>query len=73
MAGSMWLADSNILIRLVKRDHPDYQLVRGSVSAMDAHGLTHILTFNGADFSRFAGLTAIHPSEWESASTEPIC
>ncbi len=30
-------------------------------AAMYVHGLTHILTLNVADFSRFAGLTALHP------------
>ena len=32
-------------------------------AAMYAHGLTHILTFNKADFVRFQNLTALHPSE----------
>jgi predicted nucleic acid-binding protein len=32
------------------------------VAAMLAHGLTHILTLNGADFLRFDGITAVHPS-----------
>ncbi len=146
MAGSLYLADSNILIRLVKLDHPEYPLVRSAVdalrgngvrlgytlqnmtefwnvstrpkerngfgltveetetnaqqiersftfladkeavyrewrrlvvqyrvsgvqvhdarlaAAMYAHGLTHILTFNTSDFSRFGGITAIHPN-----------
>jgi predicted nucleic acid-binding protein len=147
MAGSLYLADSNILISLVKRDHPEYPLVRGAVlalrekgvklgftlqnmaefwnasirpkerngfgltieeternaqeiersfvfladneavyrewrrivvqhrvsgvqvhdarlaAAMYVHGITHILTFNESDYSRFGGLTAIHPNE----------
>ena len=146
MAGSLYLADSNILLRLVKRDHPQYPLVRSALhdlgqrgmrpgytlqnmaefwnvstrprerngfgltveeternaqdversftflpdteavyrewrrivtlykvsgvqvhdarlaAAMYAHGLTEILTFNGPDFSRFTGLTAIDPN-----------
>jgi hypothetical protein len=28
---------------------------------MYIHGVTHILALNVADFSRFAGLTALHP------------
>ena len=32
-------------------------------AAMYVHGITHILTFNGSDYSRFGGLTAIHPNE----------
>ena len=147
MADSLYLADSNILIRLVKRDHPEYLLTRGAVNAlrekgiqlgytlqnmaefwnastrpierngfgltveeaennaheiersfvfladteavyrqwrrivvqhrvsgvqvydarlaaaMYAHEITCILTFNGSDFNRFAGLTAIHPKQ----------
>ena len=31
-------------------------------AAMYAHGVNNILTFNVADFSRFAGLTALHPN-----------
>ena len=30
-------------------------------AAMYAHGISHILTFNGSDFSRFSGITTIHP------------
>jgi hypothetical protein len=29
---------------------------------MYVHGVTHILTLNVADFSRFSGLTALHPA-----------
>ncbi|SRR6266849_980295 len=31
------------------------------VAAMRAHGVPYIVTFNVADFSRFEGLTAMHP------------
>lgn len=30
-------------------------------AAMIAHGVTHLLTFNGTDFKRFAGITTIEP------------
>jgi|SRR5579859_416913 len=30
-------------------------------AAMYVHGVSHILTLNVADFSRFTGLTALHP------------
>ena len=30
-------------------------------ASMYVHGVTHILTLNVADFSRFSGLTALHP------------
>jgi len=31
-------------------------------ASMYVHGVEHILTFNVADFGRFRGLTALHPS-----------
>ena len=31
------------------------------VALMQAHAVTHILTLNGADFSRFGGITALDP------------
>jgi predicted nucleic acid-binding protein len=31
------------------------------VAAMERHGLTHLLTFNTADFLRYAGITVIEP------------
>jgi predicted nucleic acid-binding protein len=149
-ANSLYLADTNILIRLTKRDHPEYPLVRDAVyslrakgialgytlqnmaefwnastrprerngfgltleetesnaqeieriftflpdselvyrewrrivvqhrvsgvqvhdarlaAAMYAHSITHILTFNGSDFNRFSGLTAMHPNQVKS-------
>ena len=32
------------------------------VAAMKRHGLTHILTFNGSDFRRFAGVEVLDPA-----------
>jgi predicted nucleic acid-binding protein len=32
------------------------------VAAMTTHSVTHILTLNGRDFSRYAGITVVHPS-----------
>src|SRR3954454_20461519 len=31
------------------------------VAAMRVHGITHVLTFNSADFVRYGDITAIHP------------
>ena len=31
------------------------------VAAMLVHGLTHILTFNIADFARYSEITAVNP------------
>lgn len=32
-------------------------------AAMLAHGVTHILTFNGGDFKRFTSVTAVDPAD----------
>lgn len=32
------------------------------VAAMRTHGLTHLLTFNTADFTRFPGITVVDPA-----------
>ncbi len=31
------------------------------VAAMQAHGVTHLLTLNTGDFARYPGITAVHP------------
>jgi predicted nucleic acid-binding protein len=38
------------------------------VALMQAHGATHILTLNAADFSRFSGITAMTPASALSAA-----
>jgi predicted nucleic acid-binding protein len=30
---------------------------------LEVHGVTRLVTFNGADFKRFSGLTAVHPQD----------
>ncbi len=32
-------------------------------AAMNIHGITHLLTFNGNDFKRFQGITVVAPDE----------
>lgn len=32
------------------------------VAAMKVHGVAHLLTFNGADFTRYPGISVHHPS-----------
>jgi predicted nucleic acid-binding protein len=32
-------------------------------AALEVHGVTHLLSFNGADFKRFASLIAVHPEQ----------
>ena len=33
------------------------------VAAMRVHGLTHLLTLNDGDFTRYSGITAVHPGQ----------
>ena len=33
------------------------------VAVMNVHGVTHVLTLNGADFSRYAGITCVAPDQ----------
>lgn len=33
------------------------------VAAMNTHGITHLLTLNGADFRRYPGITIQHPQD----------
>lgn len=41
------------------------------VAAMTVHGVTHILTFNTADFSRYPGITVVDPASFPAPSTPP--
>lgn len=34
-----------------------------TVSVMNVHGITHLLTFDKDDFKRFPGITALAPSD----------
>jgi predicted nucleic acid-binding protein len=38
------------------------------VAVMRVHGLTHILTFNTVDFTRYPGITVVHP---QTVATTP--
>jgi predicted nucleic acid-binding protein len=38
---------------------------------MRAHGITHILTLNAADFARYPGITAIAPASLVPSSSSP--
>ena len=33
------------------------------VAVMNVHGMTHVLTLNGADFSRYSGITCVPPDQ----------
>jgi predicted nucleic acid-binding protein len=37
------------------------------VAVMKAHGITHLLTFNDADFRRYPGITVVHPQDMIAA------
>jgi len=59
MADSLYLADSNILIRLVKRDHPEYLLIRRAVNTLREKGIQ-------------LGYTLQNMAEFWNASTRPV-
>jgi predicted nucleic acid-binding protein len=48
----------NVLIDVLGKNAHDTRLV----AAMLVHGVTHLLTFNVTDFSRFPGLTVLDPA-----------
>lgn len=41
------------------------------VALMKAQGVTHILTLNGGDFTRYSGITVIDPSSLVTSSAAP--
>ena len=41
------------------------------VGLMQAHGITHILTLNDADFARYPGITAILPASLAVSTPQP--
>jgi hypothetical protein len=60
------LVDTNILIRNVVRSDAQNALVNAMhdvrlVALMLAHGVTHLLTLNGADFRRYSEITCLRP------------
>ena len=60
MAGSsLYLADSNILLRLTKRDHPQYPLMRSAVHALRQKGMIPAYTLQNM-------------TEFWNASTRPM-
>jgi predicted nucleic acid-binding protein len=67
-AGMSFLPDSEAVYREWRRIILQYSVSGVHVhdarlaAAMYLHGVSHILTFNVSDFSRFSGLTAVHPS-----------
>ena len=40
------------------------------VAAMVAHGVIRLLTLNDRDFTRYAGISAVHPRELAAASSD---
>lgn len=45
MSGALYLADTNVLLRLTKRDDPKYPLVRAAISALEQKGIRLAYTF----------------------------
>jgi predicted nucleic acid-binding protein len=51
MAGSSWLVDTNVLLRLVQPDSPEYGTIRRCTDVLWAHGAELFYTFqNLAEF-----------------------
>ncbi len=67
-AGMIFLPDSEAVYREWRRIVVQQGVVGVQVhdarlaAAMYVHGVGHVLTLNVTDFSRFSGLTAVHPS-----------
>jgi predicted nucleic acid-binding protein len=67
-AGMSLLPDGEAVYREWRRIVVQYGVLGVQVhdarlaAAMYVHGVSHILTLNVADFSRFSGLTAVHPN-----------
>jgi predicted nucleic acid-binding protein len=67
-AGMSFLPDSEAVYREWRRIVLQYGVLGVQVhdarlaAAMHVHGVSHILTLNAADFGRFTGITALHPS-----------
>lgn len=55
--------------RLVIEQHVSGKKVHDArlVASMNVHGITHILTFNANDFSRYPGITVIQPHSLASS------
>jgi len=41
------------------------------VATMRVHGISHLLTFNGADFRRFKEITVVHPADVINTGESP--
>jgi hypothetical protein len=71
-----FLIDTNVLLRYVEKgvaEHPEvckaieFRLSRGDVlcvtpQVLSVHGVSHILTFNTADFAQVEGVVALAPT-----------
>ena len=42
------------------------------IALMQAHGITHVLTLNGADFTRYPGIVAIDPANVAAPPVPPV-
>ena len=67
-AGMTFMPDSEAVYREWRRIAVQYGISGIQVhdarlaASMYVHGLKHILTLNGTDFSGFSGLAALHPT-----------
>ena len=75
MPGLLYLADTNILLRLIKSNDPEFPQVRKAVHALKARGERlcyvpqNMVEFwnvctrpaDRLDFARYPGITVVHP------------
>jgi hypothetical protein len=62
-AGDACLLDSNILLRISKRDDPQQAVIGYALHVLVGQGVGQMLTMNSRDFRRFDGLQIRHPIE----------
>jgi predicted nucleic acid-binding protein len=68
-SGMTFLPDSEAVYKQWRRMVVQHGVIGAQVhdarlaAAMYVHGVAHILTFNVADFNRYARLTAVHPGD----------
>jgi hypothetical protein len=59
MAIASCLIDTNILLRMTRRNDPQHKVVDTALARLAGQSCT--LHYNVTDFGRFKGLTAVHP------------
>lgn len=57
------LVDTNILLRMTRRADPQHEMVDAALARLAfVHRVSHILTLNESDFTRYGGIVVVHPN-----------